>query len=160
MTEQHKRLVRESFAEVRPLAGPLSLLFYGRLFELDPSLRPLFHGDIARQGRKLMDMLTAVADNLDQVDGLLPVLQAMGQRHAGYGVQPGHYAVVEEALLWALGQAAGDGLDADTKAAWRAVLSAVSAGMQSGAALIPLPTPVVGPENERTAADRADSREE
>ena len=133
MTPREKQLIRESFVSIREVAGPLSLLFYGRLFAMEPGVRPLFQNDIAKQGMKLMEMLTAVVENIDQVEELTPVLQAMGQRHAGYGVLPAHYAMVEAALLWSLGQALGAALDAEGKAAWRKVIGVVSQKMQEGA---------------------------
>jgi len=40
-----KALVQTSFAQVRPIADAAAALFYRRLFELDPTLRPLFNGD-------------------------------------------------------------------------------------------------------------------
>ena len=134
MTASQKRLVKESFAGIREISGPVALLFYGRLFEIDPSLRPMFRQDIELQGRKLMDMLTAVVDNIDGLEGLAPKLQALGQRHAGYGVKPEHYGTVSKALIWALAQALGPELDAEVKAAWTAVIDLVSAGMKEGAA--------------------------
>ena len=137
MTHREQQLIRESFREIGDMSGPLSLLFYGRLFELDPTLRPMFHGDIARQGRKLMEMLGTVVDNIDRLQTLTPVLHAMGQRHAAYGVIPRHYELVERALLWALGQALAPEFDNEIKAAWRSVIVAVSASMKSGAAELP-----------------------
>jgi nitric oxide dioxygenase len=133
MTEREKQLIRESFAGIREVAGPLSLLFYGRLFAMEPGLRRMFQGDIAKQGMKLMEMLTAVVENLDQVETLTPVLQAMGQRHAGYGVLPEHYGMVERALLWSMGQALEAAFDAEVQGAWQGVIGAVSAAMQEGA---------------------------
>lgn len=137
MTPEQKRLVRESFPVIRESAGPVSLLFYGRLFQVDPALRPLFHQDIAIQGRKLMDMLTATVDNLDHFEGLAPVLRAMGQRHAGYGVRPEHYQEVKSALIWALSQALESDFYPEVKAAWSAVIEEISAIMKAGAAEIP-----------------------
>ena len=134
MTASQKSLVKESFAEIREISGPVALLFYGRLFEIDPSLRPMFRQDIELQGRKLMDMLTAVVDNIDGLDGLAPLFHAMGQRHAGYGVKPEYYVTVSKALIWALAQALGPEFDAEVKAAWTAVIDSVSAGMKEGAA--------------------------
>ncbi len=133
MTPREKQLIRESFVSIREVAGPLSLLFYGRLFAMEPGVRPLFQNDISKQGMKLMEMLTAVVEHLDQVEELTPVLHAMGQRHAGYGVLPAHYAMVEAALLWSLGQALGVAFDAEVKSAWRTVIGAVSQAMQEGA---------------------------
>ena len=137
MTPQEKQLVRESFQRIGEVAGPLSLLFYGRLFELDPSLRPMFRQDIEIQGRKLMDMLTAVIGGLDDLDGLTPVFRAMGQRHAGYGVLPRHYETVERALIWALGQALEADFAPEVRSAWRSVIRLIGTSMREGAAELP-----------------------
>lgn len=133
MTYRQKQIVRDNFDAVRDVAGPLARLFYGRLFELQPELRGMFHTDVNRQGAKLMEMLSAVVDNLDQLETLTPTLQAMGQRHAGYGVTAQHYATVERALLWSLGHALGNGLDAEQRDAWRLVMARISEAMQDGA---------------------------
>jgi hypothetical protein len=58
MTEDDKQLVRDSWAKVIPISDKAAELFYNRLFELDPSLRPLFTSDMTEQGRKLMGMIT------------------------------------------------------------------------------------------------------
>jgi hemoglobin-like flavoprotein len=134
MTYRQRQLVRESFPEIRGMAGPLSLLFYGRLFELAPSVRPMFRQEIEVQGRKLMDTLSVVVEHVDELDRLTPVLHAMGQRHTAYGVKPEHYAIVSKALIWALGQALGEAFDAELKGAWVGLIDGVSAVMKEGAA--------------------------
>jgi len=134
MTPEQKQLIRESFPAIREMAGPVSLLFYGRLFALDPALRPMFRQDIELQGRKLMDMLTAVVDNLDHFEGLAPTLRALGQKHAGYGVRPEHYQTVTQALIWAFGQALDTQFYPELKSAWLAIIEAVSLSMKKGAA--------------------------
>ena len=137
MTAKQKQLIRESFPDIREMAGPVSLLFYGRLFALDPTLRPMFRQDIELQGRKLMDMLTTVVDNLDHFEGLAPTLRALGQKHAGYGVRPEHYQTLAQALMWALGQALDRQFDPELRTAWIAIIEAVSEGMKNGAAELP-----------------------
>jgi hypothetical protein len=52
MTPQHIKLVQTSFARVRSITDTAAALFYGRLCELDPSLRRLFHGNMRVQGCK------------------------------------------------------------------------------------------------------------
>lgn len=143
MTPAQKQLVCESFPAVREMLEPLSLLFYGRLFELNPALRPMFRSDIAVQGRKLMDMLTAVIDNLDHLEDLAPAIRAMGQRHVGYGVQLEHYDAVKTALIWALGQALDTEFYPEIKTAWSSVIEAISTVMKEGAAEVP---PISSPE--------------
>ncbi len=50
-------LIRKSFAELARHDHVAALVFYKRLFELDPSLKGLFSNDIEEQSRKLLDML-------------------------------------------------------------------------------------------------------
>ena len=51
MNKNQIALVQTSFAQVLPIADDAAALFYTRLFELDPSLRPMFRGDMKEQGR-------------------------------------------------------------------------------------------------------------
>ena len=132
-TSAQKEMVKDSYPSVAELSGPIALLFYGRLFERDPQLRPMFRADIHLQARKLMDMLASVIGHLDHFEQLAPVLKALGQKHVGYGVRPEHYDRLTSALLWALGRTLDD-FDPELKAAWKAVIESVSEVMKAGAA--------------------------
>lgn len=134
MTPRQRRLVKDSFPIVREMGGPVSKLFYGRLFELQPETRLMFGQDIGKQGLKLIDMLAAVVANIDCLESLNPVLRELGKRHVGYGVLPHHYDTVEQALLWSLRHAMDGEFDDEHRAAWRAVIAKVSAVMKAGAA--------------------------
>ena len=135
MTRDQRELIRLSLDRLSEEADPVTLLLYGKLFELDPSTRRLFHNDLAAQGRKLMDTLDAVASSLDRFESLRPRLVHLGRLHADYGVLPAHYDTLIAALLWAFGQALGPDFDARTREAWRLALEAVAAVMQEGAAI-------------------------
>jgi len=100
-------LVQASFEKVVPIADVAADLFYTRLFELDPSLRTMFGADLAEQKKKLMQMLTVAVRGLSRLDEIVPAVQALGRRHAGYHVKPEHYATVAAALLWTLEQGLG-----------------------------------------------------
>ena len=108
MTPEQVGLVQESFKKVQPIAAQAADLFYGRLFEIAPQVRPLFPADLKEQKRKLMAMLGTAVTNLHQVDKIVPAVQDLGRRHAGYGVTAEHYKPVGEALIWTLGQGLGD----------------------------------------------------
>ena len=130
MTTDQMRLVRESFAQVAPIAETAAALFYGRLFELDPQLRHLFRGDMRDQGRKLMQTLAVAVRALGELDALVPAVQALGRRHAGYGVTSAHYATVAAALLWTLEQGLGTAFTADVREAWVEVYGVLANTMQ------------------------------
>lgn len=138
MTAQERQIVRESFSMIKETAIPVSLLFYGRLFDLDPSLRRLFHIDMREQSRKLMDMLEAIVNNIDDLDRIVPALRELGQRHVAYGVKDEHYDTLCVALVWAFGQALQPGYNAEVREAWNKALNAVSKQMKIGAAMGPL----------------------
>eukprot|EP00970_Alexandrium_tamarense_P020370 scaffold15178_cov207-Alexandrium_tamarense.AAC.2 len=55
-------LVQTSWAKVVPIASVAADLFYTKLFELDPELRPLFPSDLADQKKKLMAMISVAVD--------------------------------------------------------------------------------------------------
>ena len=103
MTPQQVQMIQTSWQAVVPIKDKAAELFYGKLFELDPALQPLFKGDMKEQGRKLMAMINTVVVNLEKLDSLVPAVQDLGKRHNGYEVQASHYATVGSALLWTLG---------------------------------------------------------
>ena len=86
MTPEQITLVQTSFQKVVLIAGTAADLFYDRLFESAPQIRALFPQDMAEQKKKLMAMLATAVTNLHKLDTILPAVQALGQRHTGYGV--------------------------------------------------------------------------
>lgn len=134
MTSEQIQLIRESFALVGPRADVVALVFYQRLFELDPALRPLFRADVTEQGRKLMQMLAAAVRLLDRPESLVPVLEDLGRRHVGYGVRDEHYDTVGNALLWAFDQALRGQFTPAAHHAWGELYAVVAATMKRAAA--------------------------
>jgi hemoglobin-like flavoprotein len=134
MTPAQRLLVQKTFAQVVPIADTAASLFYGRLFEIDPALRPLFKGDLAEQGRKLMQMIGVAVNGLDRLDQIVPAVQQLGIRHAAYGVKEEHYSTVAVALLWTLEQGLGAGFTPEVKDAWTAAYTVLATTMQQAAA--------------------------
>ena len=133
VTNTQKVLVQESFAAVMPIADDAAALFYRRLFELDPSLERMFKGDMTEQRKKLMQMLTAAVKGLDRLDQLVPVVEDLGRRHAGYGVADAHYDTVGAALLWTLEKGLGNAFTPEVKDAWIAVYGLLAGTMKNAA---------------------------
>lgn len=126
--------VQQSWALVLPIAPQAADLFYANLFTLDPALKPLFRGDMAAQGKKLMQMIGAAVGKLDDLGTLVPILQGLGRRHGGYGVVPAHYAVVGAALLKTLEEGLGDAFTPATRQAWTEVYGVIASTMIEAAA--------------------------
>jgi hemoglobin-like flavoprotein len=127
-------LVTASFQKILPNAEAVADLFYSRLFLLNPSLLPMFKGDLRQQGAKLMQVLHVAVKSLDRLDQILPVVRALGERHAGYGVKDEHYDTVRSALLWTLQQELGDEFSPSVAAAWADVYDRLAGVMKAAAA--------------------------
>jgi hemoglobin-like flavoprotein len=131
MTPEHTRLVKDTWHLVVPIADVAAKLFYDRLFEIDPTTRPLFRAEtLAKQRRKLMQVLAVAVQGLDHLDDLVPIVEDLGRRHARYGVTEGHYQSVGTALLWTLEQGLGAAWTPEVKAAWSNVYGLLSGVMQ------------------------------
>jgi nitric oxide dioxygenase len=126
MTPDQVTAIQASFAKVTPISEQAAALFYGRLFEIAPEVKPLFRGDMTEQGRKLMATLAVVVNSLGNLSAILPAASALAKRHVGYGVKAEHYAPVGEALLWTLQRGLGEHWTPELAAAWSAAYGVLS----------------------------------
>lgn len=133
LTASHKKMIQSDFAKVLPIADKAAAIFYDKLFEYDPSLRRLFHGDLKQQGKKLMSTLKFAVDSLDDLDGLVPVLQKLAQRHINYGVSVDDYTPVGNALLYTLKTGLGEQFTESHRQAWITVYKVIAEVMRSAA---------------------------
>lgn len=152
MTPDQVRVVQTTWLRLLPIRETAAQLFYDRLFELDPSLRPLFRGDIQAQGKKLMQVIDGAVNGLTCIDQVVPIVQALGRRHAGYGVKDEHYKTVGSALLWTLEKGLGAEFTDPVKAAWRAVYHTLATTMREAAADANTASAVVPPASRASIA--------
>jgi hemoglobin-like flavoprotein len=131
MTSRQVELVQTTWEKCVPIADQAATLFYGKLFELDPNLKPLFKSDIKEQGRKLMTMITVAVRGLNDLGKLVPAVQDLGRRHVGYGVKDEHYATVGSALLWTLEQGLGSAFTPEVKDAWATTYTVLADTMKN-----------------------------
>ena len=136
MTPTEIGLIRTSWAAVEPIADTAAGLFYSRMFELDPAIERLFRRtDMAGQRKILMQTLSVVVKSLDKLDQLVPAVQALGRRHAGYGVRDEHYDTVGGAMLEMLAEVLGAEFTPDVREAWATFYSATAKAMKRGASV-------------------------
>lgn len=133
MKPEQVYLIRKSFAELARHGHVAALVFYRRLFEIAPSLRPMFTGNIEEQATKLTDMLGVLIAMIERPVGLDLELRAMGARHAGYGVKDAHYATVGRALLDMLAEVLEKKYTPEVQEAWETLYTVVESKMKEGA---------------------------
>jgi len=130
-TPEQRLLLQESWATIAKDGDRLATLFYERLFELDPSIRPMFaKTDMVAQRRKFLQMLGDILRVIDYPDALFPEAVGLARRHVGYGVVSSHYETVGQALVWMLEEGLGDAFSGEVRRAWSDAYRFVSALMQ------------------------------
>ncbi|MCG3269009.1 globin family protein [Yoonia sp. I 8.24] len=133
MNESQITLVQNSFAKVVPIKDAAADIFYTRLFEVAPQVRPMFKGDIAEQGSKLMAMMGTVVNGLRDLDKIIPVAEALAVKHIDYGVKAEHYDTVGASLLYTLNAGLGDDFTAEVEEAWTAAYTTLAGVMVNAA---------------------------
>jgi hemoglobin-like flavoprotein len=126
--------IRSGFSAVAADADRFTADFYARLFELAPTLRPLFPDDLSSQRGKLTHMLVMLVAALDRPDTLRPVLATLGDRHRSYGVVKADFIVVGQALIDTLGAHLGEQFGPADRSAWTALYSRITTIMTTGTA--------------------------
>jgi len=134
MNTRQRALVKSSFEQLRPIPKGAGLKFYGRLFELDPTLRPLFGDRLDNQAAMFVTVLSGAVLGLVEGGFVPPSIQALGARHAGYGVTGPSYKTFGEALLWTLEQYLGERFTPEVREAWSDAYETLAAAMKQSAA--------------------------
>jgi hemoglobin-like flavoprotein len=137
LSSNQVRLVRDSFKQLMPKSDAVAEAFYNRLFELDPSLKTLFHTDMREQGSKLLEAIGIVVENLDRFPAVEQTVRNLAERHVGYGVKGGDYDVVGEALLWAIERTLAPNFSSETKDAWAATYLLLASSMKAATTSAP-----------------------
>jgi len=136
MTPDQITLVQSSLPSILAIREAAAALFYDRLFEIDPTTRPLFSGiDMSQQGTKLMAAIAMVVGSLRRLETVERDIQKLAQRHVTYGVTSSHYESVGAALLWTLEKGLGSAFTPELRAAWTAAYGTLSHAMQHSATI-------------------------
>ncbi|MGE0267056.1 MAG: globin family protein [Candidatus Omnitrophota bacterium] len=134
MDEIKKKSVQDTWKMVEPISEAAADIFYTKLFELDPTVKPMFKSNIKEQGKKLMHMIGLAVRGLDDLDKLVPAVQSLGVRHVAYGVKDRHYDTVGTALLYTLDKGLGKAFTPQVKEAWTETYVTLATVMKEAAA--------------------------
>lgn len=118
MTDRKTLIIKTTWSYVMTQPELTGELFYGKLFELDPTLRQMFPENMEGQMHKLINMITYMVSRLQTLPQIQKDIDAMAIRHTGYGVKDEHYALVGKALLWVLEDRLEGQWDEEAAQAW------------------------------------------
>src|SRR4028119_749835 len=137
-------VLESSFEKIKPSADEFAATFYENLFIAHPEFQPLFANvELEKQQKKLINALVLVVENLRSPEALVPVLNALGGRHIGYGVIPQYYEPVGEALLTTFEQYLEPDWTPEVKQAWTDAYGVITGLMLKGAGVESSPNIVV-----------------
>jgi hemoglobin-like flavoprotein len=126
ITEHQILLVQTSFARLIDDIDNVARIFFERLFEIDPTLRPMFSSEMQVQGRKMFRTLLVIVNALNDPKTIVDMMRGLSKRHIGYGVKEAHYATVGAALVQTIHEALGDVASHEIDAAWLAAYTLVA----------------------------------
>ncbi|OUR65429.1 nitric oxide dioxygenase [Methylophaga sp. 42_25_T18] len=79
--------------------------FYEKLFKAHPELKNVFNENNQKEGnqaRALADAVFAYANNLTNIEALIPAVQRIANKHVSLGIKPEQYPIVGQYLLAAI----------------------------------------------------------
>ena len=126
MSAEHNRCVRETYLAVEPASDLVATLFFRRLDEIAPEVRPFLGEDIVEQRKQLLISLGLAVASLDRFDDIIPALNLLGAKSRAMGVTELHYGAVGEALIWTLKQSLGSKWSPEAEDAWTAMCTLVA----------------------------------
>lgn len=135
MTKHTIELVRGSWAKVAAIDMEIvGGLFYNRLFEEMPEVKPMFsRTPLPEQSKKLLTMLSYIIAKLDKLEDILEEVARLARRHTQYGVKDEHYMAVGSALLWTLQKGLGEHWNNELADAWTEVYTTLADAMMAAA---------------------------
>lgn len=129
ISEDQLDLLRGSMRLVNARRPLMSAIFYERLFEIEPSFRRLFSGDLLAQTDKVMFALGAVLGQIHDVEACREMTRELAIRHVGYGVKADDYAKAGDAVLQTLSEVLEAEWSPELDAAWRAAYDRIAVAM-------------------------------
>ncbi len=122
-------IVKSTVPALRERGIEITTTFYKRMFENNPEVKVLFNMDRQESGEQpkaLAMTILAAAQNIDNLESLLPVVKKIGQKHVDSKVLPQHYPIVGKNLLLAIKEVLGDAATDEVLQAWEEAYQVIS----------------------------------
>lgn len=99
----------------------ITTTFYKNMFEKNPEIKPLFNMDRQASGEQpkaLAMSILASAQNIDNLQAIMPLVNKIAERHCNSNVKPEHYPIIGMHLLGAIKETLGDAATDEIIDAW------------------------------------------
>ena len=114
-------IIKSTVPALREHGVEITTTFYKRMFENNPEIKAMF--DMAKQEsgeqpKALAMAVLAAAQNIDNLEAILPAVKKMCKAHVNSNVKPEHYPIIGENLLSAIKEVLGDAATEEVLDAW------------------------------------------
>ncbi|WP_195244785.1 globin domain-containing protein [Clostridium celatum] len=99
----------------------ITTTFYKNMFINNPEVKPLFNMDKQNSGEQpkaLAMTILAAAQNIDNLQAILPVVKKIGEVHCDRQITEEHYPIVGSNLLASIKEVLGDAATDEVIEAW------------------------------------------
>ena len=131
MNSKQIALVRKTCSDVAPVADSTAEVFYQKLFQLNPALRPVFAGHLHERGRHLLETVEAAARVTDKPDLLASVMADLDNHQIASAAGDRRYEAIGAALILAFRQGLGPAFTPDARQAWIALFDYIDGTMKA-----------------------------
>ena len=114
-------IVKSTVPALKEHGLEITKTFYNNMFENNPEVKGLFNMDRQASGEQpkaLAMTILAAAQNIDNLEVLLPAVKKIGEKHCNVQVKEEHYPIVGANLLVAIKEVLGDAATDDIIDAW------------------------------------------
>ena len=105
-------IIKSTVPVLREHGVEITTTFYKRMFENNPEVKAMFNMAKQESGEQ------PAAQNIDNLEAILPAVQKMCKAHVNANVKPEHYPIVGENLLAAIKEVLKDAATEEVLNAW------------------------------------------
>lgn len=129
LSEDEIELLRDTLFYLQERKDLAASVFYENLFQIDPSLRPMFGEELTEQSNKALFAFGAIVAQIHDIDVCREMTRELAVRHVAYGVLPEHYASVGGAVIKTVEMVMDDAMTDEIARCWQNAYDAVAAVM-------------------------------
>jgi len=135
LTKQQVALLKKSFRQLD--SSRVASVFYAKLFERHPEVKPLFPTDMADLSSKLMSVFELVVFSFEEKtdnqftlqESVIMPLRQLGRKHDEKGIEPRHYELANALLLEAMQETGPSFFTDDVVTVWKLALNQLTFAM-------------------------------
>lgn len=129
LTKEEKEIIKATAPVLKENGKEITSIFYKHLFANHPELLNIFNQTnqkIGTQPLALANTIYFAAENIDNLNVLMPQILHIAHKHRALTVQAEHYPIVGKYLILAIEEFLGENRDASILHAWKAAYDIIA----------------------------------